>query len=771
MSSKYGRKELRTIRRSGKRHHDTEYTLTSDNDLNSDTSSKKTKIKHVDNNTDEKEEHIITEAVANQSEESPDKNRPTKVYNALLTLLNTENEEDGDFSDKIKNNNQKQKKQPRIASEHELLEEAIEDGYAIDAEEDNNSSYDEREVESKPIDDDDDDDDETNTDFFNLHFNTYNEHMLTELNSKIQNRLIKNVSIKIPISDKETLLFSKPDTSFIEEENGKETENKEKKTFVPPKRYQSLNPYVIKQKLKIANSTTYFSSNELTDFQKNIVDPIFQYNDLLCQYDTYGQESQYRDLYALHALNHIYKTRDKILKNNSKSQDNPELELLDQGFTRPKVLIVAPTRNTAYEIITNIIRKSGIDQIDKRSKFQDQFYSESSPYNKSKPKSFQQVFKGNSNDFFILGLKFTRKAIKLYANFYQSDIIVTSPLGLFLLLQSESTNSAEKEDDKQQGKGKNGSKYKTRRGKKNSDDFLSSIELLIVDQLHVLELQNFDHLYSLMMKNTNNIPKEQHENMDFSRIRMWYIDDLAKLFRQTLIFTKYITPNANLLINRACNNIWGKFKTYKKIDADECALSHVGFKIRQIFQRFDFNSSKLIKDNDTIDEPDYRFKYFTNVIIPKLIVKSTGYEDGILIYIPDYSDYIRLRNYIKENVPLLFDHIDEYASQSHLSKARNRFRRGKVKVLLYTERLHYYRRYELNGVKSVIFYKPPTDPEFYSEVVRFIGTSIFQEVCDANISNVRCIYSKFDGLSLSRIVGSQRAAVLTHGMNEIYEFR
>lgn len=163
---------------------------------------------------------------------------------------------------------------------------------------------------------------------------------------------------------------------------------------------------------------------------------MFQYKDILYEYDSYEKdEDEYRDLYALHVLNHIYKTRDRILKNNQRLQDNPDTEHLDQGFTRPKVLIVVPTREVAYRVVDKIISKSGIDQVDKKGKFYDQFRDDSLPP-KSKPKSFQHIFRGNTNDFFVVGLKFTRKAIKLYSNFYQSDIIVCSPLGIQMILEN-----------------------------------------------------------------------------------------------------------------------------------------------------------------------------------------------------------------------------------------------------------------------------------------------------------------------------------------------
>lgn len=298
--------------------------------------------------------------------------------------------------------------------------------------------------------------------------------------------------------------------------------------------------------------------------------------------------------------------------------------------------------------------------------------------------------------------------------------------------------------------------------KKRQDDFISSIELMVIDQLHSIEYQNMAHITTIF-QHINKIPDQQRD-ADFSRIRMWYINEQASFFRQTMIFTKYVSPFANSLLNGKCRNLAGRWKNHRKVAPEKSSIGQLGLKVRQIFQRFDLAGAS------GVDEPTYRFKFFTSVIIPS-ILKSTGYEDGILIYIPDYTDYIRARNYLKEKTTIIFAEINEYSDQKQLTSNRAQFQHGKAKVLLYTERLHHFRRYEIKNVKSVIFYKPPTNPEFYQEVVRYIGKNVFLGNCDINISTVRCLYSKMDSLALERVVGTKRAAVLTHGQNEVYEFK
>ena len=635
----------------------------------------------------------------------------SKAYDALVTLLRAEQEKEGD--EKISVHSEQRPKNAQESAVEEDEEEIA--GINMEA----------AEEEIDEDNDESDDDAEQRSDPYEIHFNEVDDQYL----EKEQQQALQREKWKLASKDSYDFGLS---YTFQTTSDPIET---------VPQKSTHVNKYSLKKRL-IDPYVTKFGGT-FTKEDQVLFDPMIRYTDVSFPYENY-QRTFYRKLYVLHVLNHTYKTRDRIMKNNEKirsyqeavkqGHDTEEPELRDQGFTRPKVLILLPSRNLCYEIVEMLIKLSGTDQQENKKKFRDQFYSKEMPP-ESKPEDFRQYFKGNNNDFFCIGIKLTRKAFKLYTSFYSSDIIIASPIGLSMILANP---------DK----------------KKRQYDFLSSIEVLVIDQANQIEMQNWDHV-NVVLKYLNKIPKEFHD-ADFSRIRMWAINDQSYLMRQNLIFFEYPTPNVNSILGSKSLNLAGKFRFKPIISAKNCMMSTIGLKIKQIFQRYD--SSSFVSD------PDARFKYFINVTLPSFIL-STSYDDGFLIYIPSYFDYVRVKLYMKEHAKVTFTYIDEYSLQAKLTRNRQLFASGKVKVLLYTERLHHFRRFEIKGVKNVLMYGLPSNPIFYKELVRFVASSVFANKADIDLSLIKIMYSKWDAVFLERIVGSERAPVLCNSSNELFEFR
>lgn len=115
-------------------------------------------------------------------------------------------------------------------------------------------------------------------------------------------------------------------------------------------------------------------------------------------------------------------------------------EIRDQGFTRPKILIILPFRNTVVDVVKSLIQLAGSDQQEQRKRFLDDFDSpepEAGEDDPDKPADHVAAFRGNVDDHFRLGIKFTRKTVKLYADFYSADIVIASPLGLRTIIGAE----------------------------------------------------------------------------------------------------------------------------------------------------------------------------------------------------------------------------------------------------------------------------------------------------------------------------------------------
>lgn len=511
----------------------------------------------------------------------------------------------------------------------------------------------------------------------------------------------------------------------------------EESSFTAPQKVGSISDLLLKQKLREPASKHLAS---LDDEEKALASLMFDYRDVLYCDRSVRNSDKLRRLTCLHALNHVFKTRDRVLKNNyklTKNGEDAELELRDQGFTRPKVLFLLPTRNACARMVKTIRELCGPDQEENRKRFDESYVEKENNFGADRPEDFKDLFEGNDDDMFRLGVKFTRKTLKYFSQFYNSDILFASPLGLRMAIGSDEE-----------------------KGKKEDYDFLSSIEMVIVDQTDALLMQNWEHV-EYIFEHLNLQPKDAHD-CDFSRVRSWYLEDWSKYFRQTIITSSFNTPDLAELQRRHCHNWAGKVRLQPEYPG---VLQQLGIKAKQTFSRF--QASSLDRD------PEARFEYFVSAIVPNLVKRAKDMS-GTLIYVPSYLDFVRVRNYFAtamEVNSVTFGAISEYTDVPEASRARSHFVTGRHKILLYSERAHHFRRLQIKGVQRVVFYGLPDNPIFYKEIAgEYLSKSEQDMTIDPGKGTVRVMFSKYDAMKLERVAGSKRVGKMIQDRGDTFDF-
>ncbi|KII92564.1 hypothetical protein PLICRDRAFT_50928 [Plicaturopsis crispa FD-325 SS-3] len=473
-------------------------------------------------------------------------------------------------------------------------------------------------------------------------------------------------------------------------------------------------------------------SKDRTELQNDLLSTLSSNRDMYITQTSLDNQTSVREAISLHALNHITKKRRRVLKNNerlahaakSTSGATPPEDVQDQGFTRPSVLFLLPFRSSALNWVNALTSHTPPPsyQIENHARFLAEYGLPEGAVDKlataepgTYPRDHVETFKGNVDDSFRLGVKITRKSVKLFAEFYGCDVIFASPLGLRMSIEKE----------------------------KNAD-FLSSIEVLVVDQMDALTMQNWEHV-QFVISHINNLPKESH-NTDFSRIKPWYLDGHAAYLRQSILLSAFETPETRSLFSSSLKNVAGRIRTEKRWQPIPVPAG-----VEQNFIHFDCSTP--------VDEAEKRFNHFTTQLLPT-VLKSAVQSANTVIFIPSSFDFIRVHNFFKKHSGVTFTVLSEYSSNQDISRARQAFFSGKKSLLLISERFHFYRRYKIRGIRNLIFYGPPDHPQFYSELLAY---PFLDEGVEAADVTCRVLFSKYDWFRLERIAGSEEAVQLIKG--------
>lgn len=475
----------------------------------------------------------------------------------------------------------------------------------------------------------------------------------------------------------------------------------------------------------------------MTPLQKELFSVINNYQDLWFPERSFTNAEEIRFTYCLHVVNHMLKTRTKILHHNAKLAKKSDLteEYRDQGLVRPKVLILVPFKDAAYRVVKTLIdlvvpKEAG--QVVNKNRFEEDFTGGEliMPSKNPKPEDYELLFSGNTDDTVRLGMTLTKKTLKLYTDFYSSDILVASPLGLRMIV------GAEGEEDRDY-------------------DFLASIEVLIMDQADVFYMQNWDHLLHIL-DHFHLQPKKTH-GTDFSRVRSWAVNGWTKYYRQTLVFSSIMLPEIMSVMNKKCQNYAGKVLVHNIPEVG--SIQQVLVQVPQLFHRFNATSP--------LASIDARFEYFAKEILPK---QRDTLMSHTLIYVPSYFDFVRIRNYFKKE-DIGFVQICEYSKDSKIARARDMFFHTEAHFLLYSERVHFFRRLRIKGVRHIIFYQPPTYPHFYSEMCNLMQESNQNKYGGSECNmTVTALYCKYDTQRAAAVLGAARVARLAASDKSVHMY-
>ncbi|KAI9577797.1 digestive organ expansion factor homolog [Glossina fuscipes] len=575
--------------------------------------------------------------------------------------------------------------------------------------------------------------------------NRFKEHLNHELDAEYVEKLMMGSIEKL----KKTIRWSQLECLHVLIPKNKDNDQLIHIDENPPKTLETATDLeAVGVQLSLANK----SPIPLSELQSELFSIVNVYKDLYYPHRTLANGEEVRLVYTLHAFNHILKTRACVMLNNKKIEEeensNKGLALADayrdQGLARPKVLIVVPFRDSVYRIVSlmaNIVKKnvstsssSSSDNNQKTIMNYERFLQEFTgnslyfPKTNPKPEDYEKTFTGNTDDNFRLGLSLTKKTLKLYTDFYASDILIASPLGLRVTMGGTSNSDVE-------------------------HDFLSSIEVLIIDQAELILAQNWENLLHIL-EHMHLQPKTLRTT-DINRARLWCLNGFSKFYRQTLVFASHELPEFRGVFNNKCCNYEGSVRISNPVQHGE--IHNVLVPLAQVFQRIDVTALENVHEQ--------RLHYFIHKVLPQF--KSSIFAHT-MIYVPNYFDYVQLRNYFKtEN--LSFVQICEYTKKEKIARARDMFFHSAAHFLLYSERSHFFKRTRTKGIRHMIMYQPPMFPHFYAEMINLMHSSN-QNARDGLEDSMSCtvLYTKYDQLLLNGILGSENTAKLLESDKPIH---
>lgn len=421
------------------------------------------------------------------------------------------------------------------------------------------------------------------------------------------------------------------------------------------------------------------------------------------------------DALLLHIVTHCIRAADTIKKNNQAPEPRPR----DQGFARTKALLLLPMRNVAALVVLRLAslaqRETRADSIQHKQRFVEEYGTHDeeaedgdSPEARAlrrKPADHRARFAGNTDDHFRLGIRITRGAVRLYAEFSESDIVIASPLGLVTMIEEQGPASM---------------------------DWAASLDVIALLDTDVLLMQNWAHVRTVLA-HVNRVPSAMPSNVDVMRVREAHLAGQAARVRQLILLGAFPSAECNALFHANASSVAGRVRLVPRFT--DAVLRTVIPQLRQLFRR--------------VADDEQRFLLFSQNLYPRMRESSAH---GQLVVVPSYLDFVRLRRFL-DDADAQWDAITEYTPPREAAQLRAHFSSGRQRLVLYTERAHFYHRYTLHGARDIVFYQLPCHAAYYAELLNMMA---LRDAGDEH-GTVTVLFDGRDALQLERVVGTSRA--------------
>lgn len=489
---------------------------------------------------------------------------------------------------------------------------------------------------------------------------------------------------------------------------------------------------------------------------------VASYADVLLTTETSDNRQSLSDSILLHILNHVLTTRSRIFKHNRRlaaAEEDDDMDddnmawKRDQGFTRPTVVVLLPTRGCCHRLVHRVLELLNAGEPEAMERFETEYgpppqedteevvspqvLRHRKKVLQQKGKEWKELFGDNVNDDddFKMGIAINTKAnkkkeasessssVKLYADFYRSDVILASPLALKMACDGE-----------------------------RGADFLSSIEICHVSRADVLLMQNWDHVNDILGL-LNQRPK-QTTDTDFSRVRNYLLADQSAYWRQLIVTSSFLDPLILSAFKRHAKSVDGWARIRRKYAAEGSSLANVLLPTRQVFQR--------VTSKSFAQHGEDRVKYLVEKVLPPILDSN---QKHTMLFIPSYFDFIAVRNALLRK-EVEFVTVSEYSRTSETSRGRARFLQGHKPLLLYTGRAHFFLRHAIKGVRHLIMVGLPEYADFYAAHVNRLNDGLEDE----GVASCLALFTKYDAQALERIVGTSNCSRMIGGDKTTYFF-